>query len=167
MSDYIYLDGGNATLTDGYLKWYIPAHYFKNYKANDDVYISLVNASFIGKHETQHDLIMSTAEILCDLNINANYVGTDGRLKQLALCTIDLDQAEQTITCNTICTPSPVYRTGVFNDVTLAILYQGDILDFTTVLNVATDGTDIDKGYCKFLLRIDYKPKINNRSLAD
>ncbi len=151
-SDYIYLDGGNAQLQENsYLYWQIPPHYFKNYKnPNDEIHISLISASYNGAYAVNHGAnIFSTSEILCNLN-TSNLTSTNSQIKQLALCVVDCDTTGQSCSCNSLILPVPIYKTGRFNDIVLAILFQGELLDFNT------ENTEINKDYCKFMLKVDY-----------
>jgi hypothetical protein len=148
-SVYIVLDGNESTLIDNYyLKWQIPSYYFKNIENKDDVFMTLISCQFNGVFATAHNDNIKTAEVICDVPFQ-NYSNTNNN-NVLAIVQTSTDNIADSTSCDLI-QEKIMYKINQFNDITISVLNQGEYLDWTTV------GADVNKDFCKFILKLDYR----------
>lgn len=155
--DYITLDGASSTLTNtNYLTWNIPDYYFRSYKNQDTLYLTLVDCQFIGFYPTNHlNSYMFSAEILADIRAYNSVNSSSNNL--LRLFNVVPDENLNYITGSND-NKNDALRLNIgskFSNISLSIRYYGDLLNFTAINN------QVDKSHCKFIFRVDYEADEN------
>ncbi len=151
--NYIVLDGANAILSAdaNHLKWNIADHYFIDYKNEDDVYITMINAVFAGAYSTSHDTSqMYSSEVFCDLiPYNSTHSNNENLLKIVDSLDDDINKIVSSGYHNS--STMKVKVGNKFHSIEIYVRSHGDLLDFTTV------DDNVSKDYCKFVLKVEYK----------
>jgi len=152
--DYIVLDGTNATLqnTNKEITWLIGDYLFKQYKNQDDIFLSLCSCQFIGTYTTAHlTSTMYSGEVLC--NIRGQNINSTNSENLLSIVNTLDDETNLRISNATayVETPLRLKFGSKFGEITLKIRHQGQFLDFGAVAD------NVNKSYCKFVLKVEYE----------
>tara|TARA_R100000951_G_scaffold115524_1_gene123879 strand:+ start:947 stop:1435 length:489 start_codon:yes stop_codon:yes gene_type:complete len=152
--DYIVLDGTNATLdsSEEELTWLTGDYLFKQYKNQDDIFLSLYTCQFIGTYITEHlTSTMYSGEVLC--NIRGQNINSTNSENLLSIVNTLDDQTNLRISNATAYVDKPlrIKFGGKLTEITIKIRHQGEFLNFGTVAD------NVNKSYCKFVLKVEYE----------
>lgn len=153
----ILLDGIDADLSaDGYtFTWNTPQHYFKDIITDeDDIYISLYHCQYMGVVDPLKTWPITQTEILLT---NQNLQNTTNTNKDNTIGMYDniINATNKTVTGtreNHI--RDMRFKIGKFNEISIKIRLQGDLLDFSAL------GNGVSQNFCKFYIQLR---KVRNR----